>query len=205
MAGRQSDVADVLPGGPVRSAESGPQRQRSLFGRPVVANWNAVCSGRRPPEPAGLLRVVSRHRDRSLIRCILAALARTADVADGSTMVPVAAAVVQRGRRSAAPIYAVLATCIGPARCLLQRPSAPLAWRFDGALGARLRPARHDLWAMGVDLFRPVLLPAQPAAALRRLLLRWVRHRQLWHRSQRAQQRGTRRASLAGLARVGHR
>src|SRR5262245_972545 len=101
-------------------------------------------------------------------------------------MVPMAALPVQRDRRGTAWAYAILAACAWPIGHRLQRTPAAFCCRSDRALGTRLRAAGDGFRSLGMDLSWPVLLPAQPAATLLRLLLRRLCHRRLRHRSQRA-------------------
>ena len=81
------------------------------------------------------------------------------------------------------------------------RASGPFLCRAGRGVGAGLCAARADLFAVGLDELRAVLVPAQPAAALSRLFLRRLCGRRLWPRPRAARQRWRAGAALGRVAR----
>ena len=193
--------ADVLPLGPVRAVKPCAQGKLEVPVGPPAADWPAVRAGRRFPDAARLLSRLSHDRRRSEPRCLLAALARAAVLAVRAAVVPVAASGVQHSGGRAASLRSRMGRSV-LVRLVAFAGGNPV--RFFVVLVALSALAYVPLllayspWDM--DEHRPVLVSAQPAAALSRLFLCRLRGRGLWPRPRPACQRWRSGAALGGVA-----
>src|SRR6516165_9535583 len=139
--------------------------------------------------------------DRFLRLGVPFALDCAAVLAERADVVPVAAAGVQRRGRRALLAGSARGRSFGRTVGQSRQPSRPILHRAGERLGAGLFAARHGVRALAMDAIRPVRVSTEPCAAIRHLLLRRSRRRNIRVRSRPALGRWNAGAAMGALAR----
>jgi hypothetical protein len=181
LAGPEPDGAHVLP---VRSIRDGQPVAQGSMGLPVGSagqDRDSPGAGGADPDAGCLLSGLPRDSSRSVGRRLLAPLARLAVLAAGAAVVPVSTAFAQCDRCGAVPVFAGRTLGI-ESRCgAALRESGSILLGLGCGVGGSLRAARDGDVALHLEQHRAGFVPAQPASALYRLLLRGRCRGRLWH------------------------
>ena len=200
LARRLSDVFDVFSLGCIRVAEYSAQRNPEISQRPIAAARRAIYFRRDRRHAARALSGLPRDRGRSKSDRLWAALPGATLLAQRADVVPMAVIGVDHRACRAAPFRPPLGRVSRPFVVRRRCPSGPVFYRPDDGRRPRLCSAGDCLYALELVRTRTVFVPAQPPAALCRLLPSGSRGWGARPRARPARPRGNAGAALERLA-----